>query len=275
MNKLFLSAAVLGLLFTACKDDNTNPEPATTPVKLISKVIADNDSILFDYDVNRHITLYQDHQLEEGNILYVKPVYENDKVTALFTGLTTSSLTIKAMTVQYNSKGNVLSVVNYDPEDATPNQFDSVAYDANGRVAALYTAEKTTEAGHLGFYEKQLFEWDAKGNVVKRYEVAIVDGVPTSDTTTTIYTYDDKVNFKAKQAELFLFGIEDVADALSANNILKEVRSAADYTQTTTAMYTYDEDNYPVTVSRTSKLVSGGTEMSTSLENNKLTYIKK
>lgn len=275
MNKLYLSAIALGMLFTACKDDKTNPEPAATPVKLVAKIIAVNDSILFDYNASRQLALYQDHQLEEGQVVYIKPVYENNKITSLLTGETSNSLTLKAMTIQYNSAGNVLSADSYDPGDATPNQFDSIAYDGNGRIAAMYTAEKTAVTGHLGFFEKDVFEWDAKGNVVKRYEISIVDGKVTSDTTTTVYTYDDKVNFQAKQPEFYVFDLEEVAGALSANNMLTEVRTAANNTQTTTVEYTYDEDNYPVTMKRTWKLQQGGTEMSSMIENSKLTYIKQ
>lgn len=283
MKQLFMSAVALGLLFTACKKDDkttTTPKPDTdtvvTPVKLLAKIISKTDSTIFTYDTTKNLALYEAYWLDENSSHYIKPVYENNKVTALMSGADKNSLTVKAMTFQYNTAGKLVSSVLYDIDDQTPNQFDSLAYDANGRVAALYIAEQPTEAGHLAFFEKTAFEWDSKGNVVKSYYIRIEDGVESKDTSTTVYTYDDKVNFKAKQPVFFLFDLETVQGTLSANNMLTQSISFSDYKETKEVVYTYDEENYPVTIKTTRKTVNNAGDVTSSkVEESVLTYIKK
>lgn len=276
MKKLLLSAVALGLLFTACKDDETNPTPEQTSMKLWATSISATDKISIQYNADRQISLYQLEMLDENSSLFIKPIYENNRITSLLAGSTANDITNKAMTYKYNDAGKVLSVDFYDDSDGSLNQFDSVAYNAAGRVAAVYYAEKTSAEKHLGFYKKTVFEWDAKGNVTRQHKISIVDGKESTDTTTTVYTYDDKVNHIAKQADFYLFDVEEVASELSANNIVKEETVSGDYKYLDTATYTYDADNYPVTRNSTYKIFGpDGKETYSRTESATLTYIRK
>lgn len=276
MKRILLSAAVLGLFFTACKDDETNNPQPDVAVKLLAKDVSEHDSTLLDYDASRKLASFQRYSLEDADDKVVaKPSYENNRLTAFFTGATLNAATHKAVTFGYNTAGKVFTVNFYDEEDGSLNQYDSIAYDAAGRVSAVYIAEKVAVENHLGFFEKNVFEWDAKGNVVKTHRIAFANGTEAKDTTTAVLTYDDKVNYTAKQLELYLIDVEDVAAALSANNILTETIQYETSKEITTNVYTYDAENYPVTKKSTRKGIQGDTEVSSSTENHKLTYTKK
>lgn len=275
MKRILLSAAVLGLFFTACKDDDTNPQPDVA-VKLLASDVSETDSIALDYDASRKLLSYKLYALEDADDnIVAKPSYENNRLIAFLTGATLNEATHKAVTFGYNAAGKVFTTNFYDAEDGSLNQYDSIAYDAAGRVSAVYIAEKVAVVNHLGFFEKNVFEWDAKGNVVKTHRIAFADGKEAKDTTTTVLTYDDKVNYAAKQPELYLIDVEDVATALSANNILTETTQYELSKRTTTNVYTYDAENYPITKKSTRKEVQGDTELGSYTENHKLTYIKK
>jgi hypothetical protein len=275
MKRLFLSAAVLGMLFTACKDDETNnPEPET-PVKLLAMDVSEVDSVLLDYDATKKLALYELHELEGDEVIFAKPVYENNRVTSFLAGVTRTDITHKALTFAYNSAGKLLKVSFHSMEDDGINQYDSLAYDASGHLAAIYSAEVSGAGTDLGFYEKNSFEWDVKGNVSKKHRVRIEGGEETGETYTTAYTYDDKVNYAVKQPELYVLHGDEVAEIFSANNVLTAVSNFEDNSQTITNTYTYDAENYPVTKIAVRRDLHGDTEIGTSTETHRLTYIKK
>lgn len=274
MKKLLFSAAALAALFTACKDDDTTPTPQAT--KLLLNIVSEYDSISLTYNANNKIARFESVALAGENAAYYsEAVYENGKMTKLLASDESPTALVLAQTYDYNATGSLLRI-NFFSANGQRDQYDSVAYDNNGRVAALYLSEHadggTTQSA---FYEKCLFVWDGKGNVAKQHVIKITDGKETTDTVTTAFTYDDKVNFAAKQFELHLLEPESVAFALSANNILTEKTEYSDYTETDTNEYTYDEDNYPVTQKNTSQSIQNGQVVYTRVANNKIRYIKK
>ncbi|TWV99164.1 hypothetical protein [Chitinophaga pinensis] len=276
MKRILLSAAVLGLFFTACKDDETNTPQPDVPVKLLAKETSKYDSTVLTYDAGKKLSLYKYYGFDsDDDIMVAKPSYENNQLIAFLTGPNEQTATHKAVAFGYNTAGKVFTVNFYDVEDGSLNQYDSIAYNADGRVSAVYIAEKVAVVNHLGFFEKNVFEWDAKGNVVKTHRIAFADGKEATDTTTTILTYDDKVNYTAKQLELYLIDVEEVAASLSANNILTATTQFELSKQTITNVYTYDAENYPITKISTRKEVQGGIEIGSSVDNRTMIYIKK
>lgn len=274
MKKLLFSAVALAVLFTACKDDDTNPTPQST--KLFLNLVRGTDSIGVTYNTNNRIVKYDlIDSREGGHSYYNEGVYENNRLVKLNSSEESPTALQLDQTYDYNTAGHVSKIKFYD-EDGKVYSYDSLTYDNTGHLAALYTAEAadggTTD---LEVYEKYAFIWDSKGNITKQHVIKIVDGEETKDTVTTTYTYDDKVNYASKQAEIFLMEPESPAFGLSVNNILTEKTIWSETTtEEFTNEYTYDEDNYPVTKMSKGKYTNNGS-VSTSEDNTKIRYIKK
>jgi hypothetical protein len=273
MKKLLLSVAALAVLFTACKDDDANPAPQ--PTKLFLDLVRGNDTITVTYNASKKIALYSYLDARgAGRSYYNEPVYENNRIVKINSADESPTALLLAQSFDYNAAGNIERTKFYD-DDGTIYRYDSVAYDNAGRLSALYASEEGKGGiATLAFNEKYAFVWDNKGNITKQYVMEIVDGVETKDTVTTTYTYDDKVNYGAKQNEFYLMEFEGPAFGLSVNNILTEKTVYDDGTEEYTYEYTYDEDNYPVTIKTTSKYNRNGTN-DTRVEDTKIRYIKK
>lgn len=274
MKKLLFSAAALAVLFAACKDDDTNPTPQTT--KLFLNLVRGTDSISVTYNANNKIVRLDlaDNRVG-GHPYFNEAVYENNRLVKLNYSDESPTALHLAQSYDYNAAGHVEKIKFYE-EDGTLGGYDSLTYDNTGRLAALYTGNGSVGGTTgLNFHEKYAFLWDSKGNITKQYVIPITDGVETKDTVTTVYTYDDKVNYVAKQPEIFLMEPESPAFALSANNIVTEKTVWSETTtEEYTNEYTYDEDNYPVTKKSTGKYTNNG-GVSTKVEDTKIRYIRK
>jgi hypothetical protein len=274
MKKLLFSAAALAVLFVACKDDDTNPTPQTT--KLFLNLVRGTDSISVTYNANNKIARLDlaDNRVG-GHPYFNEAVYENNRLVKLNYSDESPTALHLAQSYDYNAAGHVERIKFYE-EDGTPGGYDSLAYDNAGHLVAIYTGNGPVGgATDLNFNEKFAFVWDSKGNITKEYVIPITDGVETKDSVTTTYTYDDKVNYVAKQPEIFLMEPGGAAFALSANNIVTEKTVWNETTtQEYTNDYTYDEDNYPVTKKSTGKYTYNG-GVSTKEEYTKIRYIKK
>lgn len=267
MKKLLFSAAALAVLFAACKDDETVLEPQ--PTKLFLNLVRGTDSIGAIYNASNRIVKYDlIDSREGGHSYYNEAVYENNKLVKLNSSEEGPASLHLDQSYDYNAAGNVERIRFYD-ETGKAYAYDSLSYDNTGRLAALYLNED------MAFYEKYAFVWDSKGNITKQHAIKIVDGEETKDTVTTTYTYDDKVNYVAKQAEIYLMEPESPAFGLSANNILTEKTIWSETTtEEYTNEYTYDQDNYPVTKKSVGKYNNNGS-ISTREDNTKIRYIKK
>lgn len=274
MKKLLFSAAALAVLFAACKDDDTNPTPQAA--KLLLNIVSEYDSISLTYNASNKLARFESAALNgESSAYYSEAVYENGKITKLLAGDESPTALTLEQSYEYNAAGRLVKIKFYD-NSGKVDQYDSIAYDNSGRLAALYVTDEAEEGSNqLSYYQKYALVWDAKGNITKQHVVRMVDGKETSDTVTTAYTYDDKVNFVAKQPELYLLEPESPAFALSANNILTEKTEYGNYIETDSNEYTYDEDNYPVTQKNTSQSIQNGEVVYTRVANNKYRYIKK
>lgn len=274
MKKLLFSAAALAVLFAACKDDDTNPTPQAT--KLFLNLVRGTDSIGATYNSSNKIAKYDlVDSREGGHSYYNEAVYENNRLVKLNSSDESPTALLLSQSYDYNAAGRVERIKFYE-DDGTQGGYDSLAYDNNGRLAALYTGNGSAGGTTgLNFHEKYAFVWDSKGNITRQYVIPITDGAETKDTVTTIYTYDDKVNYVAKQPEIFLMEPEGPAFALSANNIVTEITVWDEFTtEEYINEYTYDEDNYPVTKKSAGKYTYNG-GVSTRVENTKIRYIKK
>jgi hypothetical protein len=274
MKKLLFSTAVLAVLFAACKDDDTNPTPQIpeTPdsTKLFLNSVSEYDSTSVTYNDSNQIVTFTSITKGEDYGYYSEAVYERGKLTELRASEKSPTALVKAQTYEYDATGKLLKVRFYDEESGEMTQYDSIAYDNSGHVAALYQGYDSGD-----FSSKSVFVWDSKGNVTKQYGILIIDGEEATDTVKTEYTFDDKVNLFAKQPGFYLLHPEEVANMLSANNMTKGTFSYSTYTIEEKNEFTYDADNYPVTNKNTSTAFQNGEVIDTRVENFKIRYIKK
>jgi hypothetical protein len=274
MRKLLLSAAAVAVLFTACNDDDTNPAPQPNS-KYLLNIVSDVDSISVTYNANNKVERYEYVYPAETFGDYNKAVYENGKITEVLGSETSPTSLKRAKTLTYDATGRLLKINFYSFETGSLTHYDSLVYDNNGRLTSLYLSESASGTGAPSIASKATFVWDSKGNITKQYAMDINDGTESTDTITTVYTYDDKVNFMAKQPELYLIVPEVSPSLLSANNVLTEKTDFSDYVMSTTNTYTYDEDNYPATIKTTVESRQNDEVIFTNTRTYKVRYIKK
>lgn len=268
MKKLFLSAAALVVLFAACSKDDDNNTPDTAK-KYLLHITSPKDSMEFTYDAANNVQKIGYYSPDDTEISEL--TYENGKLTKKSSSVNGAAMKL-LQTFDYNSAGKLLRVSFY-VSGTTKSRYDSLVYDANGRLTALY--ELSTDAK---IWSKYAYIWDSKGNVTRQVLLDVTDGVESKDSSITDYTYDNKVNYAFRQPELSLLDVEDPALRLSTNNIIKSVETSntnPGYNLTVTEEYTYDEDGFPVTQKETEKETQDGTVVHTVENSFKYRYIKK
>ncbi len=279
MKKLFLSAAALVLLFAACSKDD-NPTPGTPDIpqthgKYLQYLLTSVDSVRFTYDTANNI-------IGEGrwgriDALVRKSLVfrENGKIKQV-DRLIADDVAEPLRSFEYNSAGNPSKIFFYNTfSDGT--KYDSLLYNADGRLTTIYSIA-TYLAPPNQIDGKTIFTWDSKGNVTKEVVLNIFDGVESKDSLIIDYIYDDKVNYFAKQPELFLIEGQDPVMWQSANNAIQYVErksSLPAMTTTVTSVYTYDEDGYIVEKKATTKTVNGTQEDPADEDVYRYGYIKK
>lgn len=266
MKKLFLSAAALVVLFAACsKDDDNTPQSGK---KYLLHVLSPTDSVELTYDAANNIKKVGYYSQEDNEISEL--TYENGKLVSKSTS--TNGAPMKLLqTFDYNSAGKLLRVNFF--VSTNRSRYDSLVYDANGRLTALYELSADSK-----IWSKYAYIWDSKGNINRQVLVDITDGVESKDSSITDYTYDNKVNYASRQPEFFLLEADNPTLGLSANNVIKSVETSntnLGYNSTVTEEYTYDEDGYPVTQKETEKETLDGTVVHTDENSFRYRYIKK
>jgi hypothetical protein len=247
MRKLLLSAAALVVLFAACSkdDDNNNPidpDNGQAP-KLHQSTVSASDSLASVYDAD--FKLIKQMRFD-GNGVYRSTdsmVYENGKITKVMKVDKAGAQSLRA-TLSYNSAGKLEIVGWYYSGDDQLSGYDSIAYNADGRPDALYRKND-----QLQLSSKTTYTWNSKGNLARELRLSYYNNVEQKDSGTVDYTYDDKVNFGAKQVEIFLTEPTEVGFAFSVNNVVESVgRNAVSPNSWSvlTQEYTYDNDGYPV-----------------------------
>jgi len=273
---MLFSAVALVTLFTACsKDDDKTIDPPMAKKFLVSRVSDSGDSLGITYDSTFRVTGAVNTQTAGGNTTYsyyTKAVYENGKIVEVTFGEKADAISGRQR-YQYNAAGKLVLSSYYSSSSNEISSYDSLVYDANGRVAGYVSGDITD--GVRSYYSKTNVIWDNKGNVIAEQEMQIEDGTVSKDTTFTTYTYDDKVNYIAKQPEFYFLEPEDIAFALSANNIKTSIRQSATSKDVFTNEYTYDADGYPVTQKETEEYSYGGETPSKRVNDYKIRYITK
>jgi hypothetical protein len=276
MRKLLLSAVALVVLFAACsKDDDKNtPETPQAISKYLLHQVSPHDSLEAVYDAANNMKEVKTWNLASSSTSTAALVYENGKLTKITRSSNGGEMRV-VRTLTYNSAGKLSTADFYNPngEKAT---IDSLVYDAEGHLAALYKAFYHNDA--YEFSEKFAYIWDNKGNIVREVHVNISNGIESTDSTFNNYTYDDKVNFGSKQPEFFLQEPEDPIFGLCANNVVKVAggyNTIPDWSSVTTKTYTYDEDGYPITRKDVGQIIQGGVVTSTYEDSFRFRYIRQ
>jgi len=267
MKKLFFSAAALVVLFAACsKDDDNTPD---TSKKYLTHVLSSGDSVELTYDAANNIKKVGYYSEDDTEISEL--TYENGKLTSKSSSVNGAAMKL-LQTFDYNSAGKLLRV-NFYVSGTTKSRYDSLVYDANGHLTALYELSADSK-----IWNKYAYIWDSKGNITREVLVNVTDGVESKDSTITDYTYDNKVNYASRQPEFFLLEADNPTLGLSANNFIKSVETSnkrPGYIMTVTEEYTYDEDGYPVTQKEVEQETQDGTVVHTSEYSYRYRYIKK
>lgn len=280
MKKILFSAAALAVLFTACKDDDTNPEPQVTN-KFFLNAVSEQDSISATYTAAGKIDRFDEFSKDGGAdyayFWYSQAVYENGKLTKVMASEKSAATLKQDKSFVYDASGKIQKINFYSSETGLINSYDSLVYDANNRLATLYFIEGVDgDNSPMILQQKAVLVWNAAKNVEKAYIIRIdEEGVESKDTFKLSYTFDDKVNFKSRQPEFLFINPDDAIAALSANNIKTSIEKDRNYEVQVTNEYTYDETNYPVTIKSVEKDLQDGTVIYTNTRNIKVRYITR
>jgi hypothetical protein len=268
MKKRLFSAAVVAILCTACKKDT--PEPTERMFSsMIDETAVESISVRGYNKLKMPVLLSTLNKDLEYNAV---PVYENGRLTQVFGGRPRYDNYLTNV-YKYNDVGQAFRVDLYS--SGIIDRYDSLAYDNNGHLATIYHKKLSYSVDYpFGIYKKDVFVWDTTGNITQLHTVQIKNGQESKDTTTTSYTYDDKINFMGKPAELFMLNYENGITWLSANNMLTQVTvyPTGDSVKSVTNVYTYDSENYPVTVKVNKRTTQGGAILSDRTADFKINY---
>lgn len=272
MKKLLLSAIILTVLFVSCKKD---PEPPTKKV-FLSMIASDYDQWLnlLAYNAIKKpagFSVLEEDETGKEFITMGDPIYENERLTQLDTGRYSTGKSVKYM-YKYDGAGKVVKVTFFV---TVPVRYDSLVYDDNNRLRAIYCRKQTYGLEYpFGIFKKDTLIWDNKGNITTSYSVSVLNGKEGEDTVMTSYTYDNSANFLGTPTELFLLNYEKGISYLSANNLLTQSTRyvANDSVITTTNAYTYDREDDPATVKTNKKVTKAGTELYNKTTDFKISY---
>ncbi|PWV51469.1 hypothetical protein [Chitinophaga sp. S165] len=264
MKKLLLSTLVLTVLFVACKKD-----PAPPTLKVFGSMKTDPNGQyqylnLLGYNAINKPNGFSVSEIEAGKLfsIYGEAKYENERLTQLDTGVATTGTSVKYMyKYDNNDSSKVVKVIFFT---IVPVRYDSLVYDNDNRLRAIYCRNQTYGLEYpFGIYKKDTLIWDANGNITKTYSFSVLNGKEGKDTIITSYTYDDRKSFLGTPKELFLLNYERGISYLSANNVLTQSTRyvANDSVITTTNVYTYDRENDPATVKVNKRFTKAGTEL--------------
>ena len=154
------------------------------------------------------------------------------------------------------------------------SRYDSLVYNPSELISTIYVAAITDASGKIGLIQKNVLEWNNFWNIAQKYSIPMRDGRDTKDTTITVYTYDKKYNYVARQPILFYLQMDEPADALSTENVLTATTTSGSDSEEISNIFTYDNDYYPTTVMTTTKELHNGVVVSTRQKSHKWTYVR-
>ncbi|SHN11349.1 hypothetical protein [Chitinophaga sp. CF418] len=276
MKKRLLSAVVLVILSIAC-EKNDPAKPTLKVFQSIYNAQADEGiGILQGYNKLKMPNAFRIMEIDNNGLVYDHfgaPVYENGRLTQVFVSKLWNYDQRLTNAYSYNDVGKVSRVDIYS--GGIIDRYDSLDYDANGHLTAIYHKTITYGADYpFGIYKKDLLVWDSSGNITRLHTLEIKNRQESKDTVTTSYTYDDKANFMSKPSAIFLLNYERGITYLSANNMLTQVTvyPTGDSTTTTTNVYTYDNENDPVTAKAHKKKIRAGVTLFEKVTDFKISY---
>jgi hypothetical protein len=252
MKKIVLLLSALALGFISCsKSDapaalNSN---GLLPIKIITSSGANIvDTSEYTYNGNK---LVQITSSGGGYSQTYAFTYTNDLITGSI--ITRNTGVVNNVTYTYNSANNLVQILNLIPS-LNKGVKSVFTYNADGTVSqADFSGDLTSQTTNTGDY-KVFFQ---NGLVTKRERYRLINSV--METETTNYTYDTKnyifnaiLGYNKMELDFSTshFGV--------LNNIVSYAYSATNTTMTSTSssVYTYNLNNYPIT--KTDTYSSGG-----------------
>lgn len=251
MKQPFICIAALTLLFAACKKEDAAPAPPVIVKKYVQSIISDaGDSTAIEFNIDKSV--YKLLWFGGDNSFRAStPTYESGTANITKVSVSIDPLTYgvyEHQEITYNSMKQIHTISFYGP-DGSLESYDSLSYSGTGKLDTIYDFRVNGETGRNELSMKYIQTWDAKDNIVKQEQINVKEA---ADYTVTTYTYDDKINPALKLTGYYTlnFGEDELAELLSANNILTAltVNPGTGYSTTARNTYVYDADNYPVAI---------------------------
>ncbi|SFE53802.1 hypothetical protein SAMN05518672_107138 [Chitinophaga sp. CF118] len=238
MKKNLLGITMLALFCTAC-EKNDNPVKIAQDmlaVKYLDSLKSTHFDVKISYNADNAITHYSimDYQ-QQANYSYIAE-YENGKMAKTFLTAGPNDEPYLRMEVGYNSADQINRM-----KDVGAG-LDTLIYSLNGELSQILTYY-IDEFGGKTVIRQRDYTWN-NGNIVKELGIDIYPN--GRDSLITLYTYDDKINPRARIAGLFCLLEYYNPEDISANNILTS-EDNSQFIRKTENTYTYDADNYPAT----------------------------
>ncbi|HEX7366344.1 MAG TPA: hypothetical protein VF273_04565 [Pelobium sp.] len=240
MKKQFIALALAGLAFTACKKDSTT----NTDTQLIKKIAeiegGDTTYTNFSYDSNKKLVLVKTEDSE------LKLTYTGDNITTL-----------------ENKDGEDKTKLEVTYEGGKPKSAVYTTYE-NNQLKETYKLSYTLDASNR--VTEIIVKDNANANIVSKQVLTYTGAnitkmqsyVGTNLLSTQELTYGTKKN---PLAGIKINYVVDVflADAVSANEVVKQKYTIGNTANETTNTYTYDGKGYPVKADVSEKTLPNGT----------------
>ena len=231
------------VVFSAFRSDHN-----TAQSTYLHKISSPAGQTVLEYNADKTIKkIVQFRKTENAAYSDVQlPVYENGRlVKSLFAD--NENATTGDLYTSYDYAGDKVAKISYYRDNAVYT-YDSLGYDATGKLAIRYQFGKNPAKGNWENTGYQQFTWDGEGNVAQMDIFGKQPGYSKFIHTSIVsYTYDNKQNPHQQQPELAQL-MEIGANNLSAHNILTENISSVNSSRvvTSTYSYAYNGGKYPV-----------------------------
>lgn len=274
---------VFGILITSCKDDDDN-DIQTNNYKKISKIYkgADTSSLELNESfswVGSNMT--KEEEYSDGSVISSIVVkYSGDKITEIQNFADTSSSMLKKMIKPLNNYYTKIG-----KKELTQTQRLVIHRDESGKIDYIdvYAEMSTKDLPLLGYIQitydgsnpikNDMYIGTHAQSIIFRSTIATFQnenitsivtksnfkimqmGVEMVTSDSTLYTFDDKINAFSSMKDRYPM-ID--AQIISKNNITREKKydlltyKSPSPNETTNTTYQYDDDNYPISATRTS-----------------------
>ncbi|WP_442795200.1 hypothetical protein [Pelobium manganitolerans] len=249
MKTKLLALALACLAFTACKkDDNDAPKNAKLVKKIISIEDGDTTSTSFSYDANRRINLVK---INDGT--QIKLAYAGDLLSTIETINEDDN---SKLVVSYDGNKPVSAVQSVYEDDELINKFKyTYTLNANNQVKEILIKDSTNTT----VIGKQVITYN--GNNVSKYENYVGDNLVSSQEM----TYGSKKSAFYNARVKYILD-PSVAEAFSANDLLKQKYTFAGQSREITSTYTYDAEGFPTAANLSDKVLPDGTPSTSKLK---------